>query len=62
MGVLYRARLQVNPVHEEKGVKVLGGRYGLDMVAEQGEPTFEETCVPQIKRHEEAKEGEAFLG
>jgi hypothetical protein len=43
-------------------VKVLGGRYGLDMVAEQGEPTFEETCVPQIKRHEEAKEGEAFLG
>ncbi len=66
-GYLAELVYRVDPVHGEKGmrIRVLGGRYGLDMVIEKDTPTLEEIETflqsRDAKRVEEVKEVEAFF-
>ncbi len=66
-GYLTELVYRVDPVHSEKGmrIRILGGRYGLDMVAAKEEPTLDEIQTfldsRDAKRIEEVKEVEAFF-
>jgi hypothetical protein len=66
-GYLTELVYRVDPVHAEKGMRlrVLGGRYGLDMLMGKDEPTLEEIQAfldsKDAKKVEEVKEVEAFF-
>jgi hypothetical protein len=66
-GYLTELVYRVDPLRSEKGMRlrVIGGRYGLDMVVGKDEPTIEEIQVfldsRDAKKVEEVKEVEAFF-
>jgi hypothetical protein len=66
-GYLTELVYRVDPLHSEKGMRlrVLGGRYGLDMMVGKDEPTLEEVQAfldsKDAKKVEEVKEVEAFF-